>query len=83
MPQRILASRLLDEAARQFHEHGCNDMDPEYFEGLEPEEIQQLVDAYNEWRRGGCQGEDWEPVTILGIGDDQWMAYFAGILGEE
>lgn len=75
--QEILASRLLDEAARQFHEHGCNDMDPEYFEDLEPDELMAMVEDYNDWRKSGCNGEDWEPVTIANIGDDEWMAYLA------
>ncbi|HXI85323.1 MAG TPA: hypothetical protein VNL17_14675 [Verrucomicrobiae bacterium] len=79
--ESILASRLLDQASVEFHEHGCNDMDPEYFEDLEPEDILQLVDGYNEWRSGGCGGENWEPVTIRNIGDDEWMAYLAHVIG--
>ncbi|MFZ0339862.1 MAG: hypothetical protein WAL45_17660 [Terracidiphilus sp.] len=75
--ESVLAARLMDEAARQFHEHGCNDMDPEYFEGLEREEVQELVEGYNAWRREGCNGEDWDDANIANIGDDEWMAYLA------
>ena len=75
--ESVLAARLMDEAARQFHKHGCNDMDPEYFEGLEREEVQELVEGYNAWRREGCNGEDRDDANIANIGDDEWMAYLA------
>lgn len=81
--EKILASRLLDEAARQFHEHGCNDMDSEYFEDLEPGEIASLVVGFNAWHRGEtgetCGADDY--MKLANIGDDMWMAYLAAVIG--
>ena len=45
--ESILACRLLDEAASQFHEHGCNDMDSEYFEDSTEEDMHELEVGYN------------------------------------
>jgi hypothetical protein len=88
--ERILASRLLDVAAQEFHEHGCNDMDPEYFEGLTEEELKDLERGYNQWRRGetgetcGDPDDDYgECVPLLNIGDDRWMAYLAAVIGRK
>ena len=82
-PESILASQLLDEAASQFSNHGCNDMDPEYFEGLAPDEIEGLVKGFNDWWMGKtgetCGNE--EPILLQHIGDDLWMAYLAAVLG--
>ena|SRR5690349_12778577 len=84
---RILASRLLDLAADKFHEHGCNDMDPEAFEDLEPQEIKELVDGFNAWRRGETGetcGDSDDPKWACGeIGDDMWMAYLSAVIGRE
>jgi hypothetical protein len=83
--EKILVSRLLDVAADQFHEHGCNDMDPEFFEDLEPEEIEQLVKGYNDWKRGEtgetCGDPEDEELPLVNIGDDMWMAYLAAVIG--
>lgn len=84
---RILASRLLDLAADKFHEHGCNDMDPEAFEDLEPKEIEELVDGFNAWRRGETGetcGDSDDPKLACGeIGDDMWMAYLSAVIGRQ
>lgn len=83
--ERILASRLLDVAAAEFHEHGCNDMDPEYFEGLTDLDIAGLLDGYNAWARGEtgetCGGPEDEYLGMSHIGDDMWMAYCAAVIG--
>ncbi len=83
--ERILASRLMDEAARQFHEHGCNDMDPEFFEDLTEEDMSELVTGFNAWNSGEtgetCGDPENEWVSITNIGDDLWMAYLAAVIG--
>ena len=83
--EKVLASRLLDVAANEFHEHGCNDMDPEYFEDLDAEDIQELVAGFNEWHRGEtgetCGAPEDKQLSIAHIGDDMWMAYLAAVIG--
>jgi hypothetical protein len=75
----------MDVAADRFHEHGCNDMDPEYFEDLEAEELQELEAGYNAWKRGktgetcGDPEDDYTPMAH--IGDNMWMAYLAAVIG--
>lgn len=85
--ERTLASRLLDVAAQEFHEHGCNDMDPEYFDGLTDVEIAQLLDGYNAWKRGEtgetCGDSEEDYCGIKHIGDDMWMAYLAAVIGRD
>lgn len=76
--ESILASRLLDEAARHFHEHSCTDMDAEYFEGLSEDELTDLVTGYNLWRRREFEEG---PSTLPHIGNDQWMEYLAAVIG--
>ena len=83
----ILASRLLDEAASQFHEHGCNDMDPEYFEDLTEEDMEELESGYNAWKNGEtgetCGDPEGDYTQIRNIGDDMWMAYLAAVIGRK
>lgn len=85
--ESILASRLLDEAAREFHEHGCNDMDPEYFEGLSDTDMAELLDGFNAWYRGETGetcGDSELPYRGVGhIGDDLWMSYLAAVIGRK
>lgn len=82
--ERTLASRLLDVAAAEFHEHGCNDMDSEYFDGLTDAEIAQLLDGFNAWKRGEtCGDPDDQYIGMANIGDDMWMAYMAAVVGNE
>lgn len=83
--ESILASRLLDVAAAEFHEHGCNDMDPEYFEGLTDSDLAELLDGYNVWHRGEtgetCGDPTDDYIGMAHIGDDMWMAYLAAVIG--
>jgi hypothetical protein len=73
--EKLLASRLLEVAAAEFHEHGCNDMDPECFHGISASEIAELVDAFNHYRVSEHGDIDvWE---FHSIGDDKWMEYLA------
>ncbi len=85
--ESILASRLLDHAAIEFHEHGCNDMDPEFFEGLDDTEIAELLDGYNAWIHGDtgetCGDPTDDYVGMAHIGDDMWMAYLAAVIGRK
>jgi len=79
--EKILASRLLEVAAREFHEHSCNDMQPEMFEGMLPGEVAWLVEHFNIW---WANLNDFEPqdFKLIKIRDDWWMDYLAHRLGE-
>ena len=83
--ESILASRLMDAAAEKFHEHGCNDMDPEYFEDLTEEDLAELEGGYNAWSQGEtgetCGTDEYTPLR--NIGDDTWMAYLAAVIGRK
>ncbi len=83
--ESILASRLLDQAAAEFHEHGCTDMDPEYFEDLSAEEMNELEVGYNAWSRGEtgetCGAPEDEYTPLINIGEDMWMSYLAAVIG--
>lgn len=85
--ESILASRLLDAAAEKFHEHGCNDMDPEYFEDLTEEDLAELEAGYNAWNLGEtgetCGDPTEERTPLRNIGDDMWMAYLAAVVGRK
>jgi hypothetical protein len=80
-PQAILAGRLLEMAAREFHEHGCNDMPAEMFEGLLKSEVTELVEGFNTWDAQHWDPKDFLPMPLANIRDDQWMEYLAYITG--
>jgi hypothetical protein len=79
--EKILASRLLEVAAREFHEHSCNDMQPEMFEGMLPGEVAWLVERFNEWWAKENPETDGD-FELIHIRDDWWMEYLAHRIGE-
>ncbi len=79
--EKILASRLLEMAAAEFHEHGCNDVQPEMFAGLGDVEKVLLVKGFNEWFSKKNPNLNWQ-FELFNIGDDQWMNYLAHRLEE-
>ena len=77
----MLASRLLEMAAREFHEHGCNDMDPQVFEGIPVGQRSVLLAGFNAWHRSTFDASvHFEPLDLDRVGDDQWMSYMAAVL---
>lgn len=71
--ERLLASRLLQEAANTYANHVCNDMPFEMFDDITAEEIETMGEAFNKWN---CpSGEDIIPWKQ--IGDSSWMEYLA------
>lgn len=83
--ESILASRLLDQAAHEFHRHCCNDMNAKCFEDFTPEEIRELEVGYNAWKRGEtgetCGAPEDEYTKLIHIGDAMWMSYLATVIG--
>ncbi len=81
--ESILASRLLDQAAAEFQ--GFTDMDPEYFEDLTVEDMEELEVGYNAWSRGEtgetCGAPEDEYTPLINIGEDMWMSYLAAVIG--
>jgi hypothetical protein len=68
-----LAAKLLDMAADQFSNHGCNDLPDDAFDGwdeFEKTELAKKFDKYN-------GGHDAEESGIEIMGDDGLMAFFA------
>ena len=77
--QAIVAARLLDMAADEFHEHGCNDIDPELWEGLSVQEIADLSRSFAIWRR--AEGDPGWRDSVQAASDDGLMRYLAYIIG--
>ena len=73
--EMLLAARLLEVAAREFHEHGCNDMDLSLLAGIDFGDLVVMASAFNRWN-----GSDREPVLLDAIQDDQWMEFLAARL---
>jgi hypothetical protein len=47
--EKKLASCLLKEAANEFGNHGCNDVDEKLYDGWTKEERQQFCKEFEEW----------------------------------
>jgi hypothetical protein len=75
--EKVLASRLLDAAADKYANHSCNDVDAEMFDDLSGEDLDEMRAAFNKWRNGGSD------LSLLEIGDYEWMRYFAARIGED
>ena len=79
--ENILASRLLEMAAAEFHEHGCNEAPASLFEGLSAGEIGAMVKGFNQWWARTTEEESPE-FELVNIRDDWWMEYLASRLAE-
>lgn len=77
--EKTMAARLLDMAAAEFHEHGCNDAPEELFDDIAPRDLKDIEKRFNSWDGRRCK-EDYTPYHL--IGDDEWMEFFAARLGE-
>ena len=72
-----LASVLLNLAADEFANHGCNDMDETLLKaiGFTAEEKQKLAEELSQWNEGRPDPED--PMYFEWIGDHVWMRFLA------
>jgi len=77
-----LAARLLKRAADEFSNHGCNDMSNEDFEGLTPEELEELRGVYNEFLKNDPSGH-WDISDVRYTMDWLWMSILAKKLEAE
>lgn len=75
---RQLASKLLEMAAQEFANHGCNDVDEEVYEGWTREERRQLVRDFEQWN---SQGKDYDPEW-LHLPDFALMSFFAHLINQ-
>jgi hypothetical protein len=75
-----LAAFLLNRAADEFSNHGCNDIDSEIVAvaNFTPEEEAEFCKAYRKWN-----GDDDGPEKLTLVGDYSLMAFLAGKLLEE
>lgn len=77
-----LASRLMEIAADEFNNHGCNDVDPKLFAGIPVKSRVVLLEDFNEWYQSTFHVPiPW--VNFDEIGDHQWMQYMAWKLSGE
>lgn len=71
--EQLLAGRLMQLAAERFSNHGCNDLDPTLFDGVDV--IQRGI-LEQEWNAWNCpSGLDYIPLAH--VGDDGLMAFLA------
>jgi hypothetical protein len=77
-----LASRLLEMAAREFHEHGCTDTDPEVFRGIDMKSRDAMLEEFNELYQSTFQVPV-PPLEFDRVGIDMWMDYMAWRLSGE
>lgn len=75
----LLAARLLEMAASEFGNHGCNDMDMATFDGMTLEEKGWLMAQFHIWDQE-ANPVDWEPRQFRMIGDTEWMHFCADML---
>jgi len=77
--ESVLAGRLMEMASESFPNHGCNDLQPELFDGIDIVQREELEKEINAWN---CpSGEDFIPLAHFG--DSGLMGFFAYKLREE
>lgn len=77
--ENVLAGRLMAMAADSFSNHGCNDLEPSLFEGVDA--VQRIALEF-EWNLWNCpSGEDYIPLAH--VGDYGLMAFFADRLEDD
>lgn len=77
--EKLLCSKLLNLASEDFDNHGCNDLDDEFFEDWTEEEKKELNEKVGktlEFESGEGEDEDF-------LSDNTLMFYFAGVLEKE
>lgn len=77
-----LAARMLQAAADEFGNHGCNDVDPKWFEGVGVRSRAALLTDFNDWYMSTFHVPVL-PLDFVEIRDDQWMEYMAWKLSGE
>lgn len=78
----MLSARLLSEAAQEYGNHGCNDMDMEVFADMTASEITGLLSTFHKWDRA-ANPEDWEPRKLAHIPDFLWFHFCAAQVRRE
>lgn len=78
--EKILISKLLDLASDEFSNHGCNDIDEEWFKDWTKEEKYELMESYYKQNNELDLFENDSEITI---GDSMLMEYFAKKFREE
>ena len=77
--EKLLVSKLLERAGDEFSNHGCNDVDDEWFIDWSKEEMKALDKKVTDELCGEGEYEDCEPY----MNDDGLMAYFSEVLKKE
>lgn len=67
----LLCADLLDVAADEFSNHGCNDLDPEWFKDWTDTDKEQLANLMNE--SNGTQSDSEDRIKFQNIQD--WMLF--------
>lgn len=69
-----LAARFLDDAADEYSNHGCNDVD---LKALIPDEDERREICRNVWESRGEDPDDVWEEDLENIGDDDLMRFLA------
>jgi hypothetical protein len=72
------AGELLDLAADEFANHGCNDLDSSFWKGWTEEEKREFYKSYHEWN--GDPEEFREDAPLNYLGDSAIMAFLSAKL---
>ena len=77
--EKIMIGRLLGLASERFSNHGCNDLDEEFFKNISEEDKRQLNIKVAKWN-----GEDSLPEGGSWIGNNSvLMSYFSEMIEKE
>lgn len=81
----ILTADLLNEASDEFSNHGCNDIDDEYWKDWTFEERLQLSKELHEWNGDSDEynEKNYDIKYLIQFGDSELMSYFAYKLKKE
>ncbi len=70
--EKQLASDMLELASEQFSNHGCNDVEPEIYDGWSLEERRQFIKEYREWN-----GDPNDDTGLMHVPDWAIMKFMA------
>lgn len=69
-----MISKLLEMAGDRFSNHGYNDLDDNFFDGMDKDDIQELYEEYHKWNG---DPEEYDPKNIGYLGDSCLMSFFS------
>ena len=71
--EKTIAAKMLETASDKFSNHGCNDVDDDFWDGWTKEERQAFVKEFREWNG---DPEEYDP-EFLHMQDHSIMSFLA------